>query len=88
VRNLPLEKRRKFLEVLQNEIDSPKHSPSPPNEEVQRILFERGIIGNIPNIFDYTDADNDFEPVEIKSKPLSDNVEKCSALARHCASNG
>lgn len=43
-------------------------------EEVQRILFERGVIGNIPSAADYTDADDDFEPIEIKGKPLSESV--------------
>jgi len=49
-------------------------SPFISEEEVQRILFERGIIGNIPNASDYTDADDDFEPIEIKGKPLSETV--------------
>lgn len=73
VQSLPLENQREVLEVLQNEINSPKQSPIS-EEEVQRILFERGVIGNIPNAADYTDADDDFEPVEIKGKPLSETV--------------
>ena len=75
VQELPFEKRREVLEVLQNEINSSKQSP-PSEEEVQRILFERGVIVNIPNIFDYTDADDDFEPIEINGQPLSETVIK------------
>ena len=74
LQELPFEKRREVLEVLQNEINSSKQSPPPSEEEVQRILFERGVIGNIPNIFDYTDADDDFEPIEINGQPLSETV--------------
>jgi hypothetical protein len=72
VQRLPLSEQEKVLEVLQSEINLPKSPIS--EEEVQRILFERGVIGNIPNAADYTDADDDFEPIEIKGKPLSETV--------------
>jgi len=73
VRNLPLENRREVLEVLRSEMNAEKNAPMS-EDEVQRILFERGVIGNIPNVADYTDADDDFEPIEIKGKPLSESV--------------
>lgn len=72
VRNLPPENRREVLKVLQSETGELKDAPG--EQEVQRILFERGIIGNIPSTDDYTDADDDFEPIEIKGKPLSETV--------------
>lgn len=43
-------------------------------DEVERILFERRIIGNLPNCGSYTDADDDFEPIEVKGKPLSETI--------------
>lgn len=61
------------MEVLQNEETGMKKSTSS-EEEVQHILFERGVIGNIPSAVDYTDEDDDFEPIEIKGKPLSETV--------------
>lgn len=72
VRNLPPENRREILKVLQSEAGELKGAPG--EQEVQRILFERGIIGNIPSADDYTDADDNFEPIEIKGKPLSETV--------------
>lgn len=45
-------------------------------DEVEHILFERGIIGNLPNLGSYTDANDDFEPVEVKGKPLSETIIK------------
>ena len=73
VRNLPPENQREVLEVLQSEVTGMGESPIS-EKEVQRILFERGVIGNIPSADDYTDADDDFEPIEIKGKPLSESV--------------
>jgi hypothetical protein len=73
VRNLPPENQRELLEVLQNEVSGTKDTPIS-EEEVQRILFERGVISTIPRFCDYEDADDDFEPVEIKGKPLSETV--------------
>ena len=73
VRNLPPENRREVLEVLQSEMTETNNAPIS-EAEVQRILFERGVIGTIPNAADYADADDDFEPVEIKGKPLSETV--------------
>ncbi len=73
VRRLPPENQREVLEVLQSEVIGMKKSPIS-EEEVQRILFERGVNGNIPSHVDYTDEDDDFEPIEIKGKPLSETV--------------
>lgn len=73
VRNLPPENQRELLQVLQSEVIGTKDAPIS-EEEVQRILFERGLIGTIPRFCDYKDADDDFEPVEIKGKPLSETV--------------
>jgi len=73
VRNLPPQNQRKVLEVLQSQITGMRESPKS-EEEVQRILFERGVIGTVPSAADYTDEDDDFDPVAIKGKPLSESV--------------
>jgi hypothetical protein len=43
-------------------------------DEVQRTLLDRGVISNTPNAADYTDADDDFDPIEIEGEPLSETV--------------
>lgn len=73
VRNLPLENQREVLEVLQSQITGMKKSPIS-EEEVQRILFERGVIATVPSAADYTEEDDNFDPVTIKGKPLSETV--------------
>ena len=73
VRKLPPENQREVLEVLQSEVTGTREAPIS-EEEVPRILFERGVIGNLPSDLDYTDKDDDFEPIEIKGKPLSETV--------------
>lgn len=73
VRNLPLQSRRQILEILQRDIAEQVQSPIG-EDEVERILFERGVIGNLTNADAYTDEDDDFEPVKIKGKPLSETI--------------
>jgi hypothetical protein len=73
VRNLPLESQRQILDVLQRDVEK-QTRPTISEDEVERILFERGIIGNLTNADAYTDEDDDFEPVKIKGKPLSETV--------------
>ncbi len=73
VRSLPLESKKQILEVLQREVEK-QTRPTIGEDEVNRILFERGVIGNIPNAADYTDEDDDFELIEIKGKPLSETI--------------
>ena len=40
----------------------------------QLILLAKGIIGDIPSLADYTDEDEDFEPIEVPGKPLSETI--------------
>jgi len=73
VRNLPIENQRQILEVLRRDVEQ-QTEQTISEDEVNRILFERGVIGNIPNAADYTDEDDDFELIEIKGKPLSETI--------------
>lgn len=43
-------------------------------EEFERILFAEGIIGKPPNLDEYTDEDEDFEPIEVEGEPLSEMI--------------
>lgn len=78
VRNLPPENQREVLEVLRSQITGMRESPIS-EAEVQRILFERRVIGTVPSAADYTDEDDDFDPIVIKGEPLSESVieERC-----------
>lgn len=43
-------------------------------EEVQKILFAEGIIGNIPDLSKWTDEDEDWEPIEVEGEPISEMI--------------
>ncbi len=70
IRKLPIAQRKKVLDVLQEE------SKPMSEEEVQKILYAQGVIGNLPNLASYTDADDDFEPIEIEGEPISETIIK------------
>ena len=64
--------RKKILSSLQNESVETMRE-----EEVQKILFAEGVIGNLPDPSAYTDDDDDFEPIEIESgEPVSETIIK------------
>lgn len=72
--SLPRAEQKLVLKALENAIRR-QVEPQPVSEaDANRVLFERGVIGNIPDSADYTDADDDFEPIEIKGKLLSETV--------------
>ncbi len=74
VQNLPFAEQKRVLKALENTVHH-QTEPQPMSEaEANRILFERGVIGNIPDAADYTDEDDNFELIEIKGKPLSETV--------------
>lgn len=68
IRKLPLTEKKKVLNLLQ------KESAFLEEEEVQKILYSEGVIGNLPDFSNYTDADDDFEPVEIEGEPISETI--------------
>ena len=61
-------------EVLDSITDEQPKKPQVTEEEFLQMLLAEGIIGNIPNFEDYTDEDDDFEPLEIKGKPTSEII--------------
>ena len=75
IQKLPVEEQRRLLEALSLGIRQQSIREQPANEdEVDRVLFEKGIIGEIPGATEYTDEDDDFEPVEIIGKPISETI--------------
>ena len=49
-------------------------NPQTTEDEFLRMLLQKGIITNIPNPADDADEDDEFEPVEVQGKPLSETV--------------
>ena len=73
IQKLPIvEQRHLFQKLARSLREEPRESNS--EDEVQRILFEKGIIGNIPDSSAYTDEDEDFEPIEVVGEPLSETI--------------
>ena len=73
IQKLPIVEQEHLLQKLTRSLNEQPREPIS-EDEVQRILFEKGIIGNIPDPTAYTDEDDDFEPIEIKGKPLSETI--------------
>ena len=70
IQKLPPAQKREILDSLADE-------PLPPQvteEEFLQILLAEGVIGEIPRFEDYTDEDDDFEPIEIPGKPTSEII--------------
>lgn len=63
IKLLPKEQQDEIIKNVKQEISE---------DEVERILLARGIISEIPE--NWKDEDEDFEPIEIKGKPLSETI--------------
>ncbi len=42
--------------------------------ELNRILLAKGVIANIPDLSQWTEEDENWEPIEIKGKPTSEII--------------
>lgn len=78
--NLPYLEKQSLLETLNRDVGSKpaaivhSRSAEPISEdEVERILRAKGII-SFADPSDYTDADEDFEPIEVEGEPLSEQI--------------
>ena len=74
VQALPFAEQKKILDALERNLRARAETEIVDEAEIERILFERSVIGNLPEAGAYTDADDDFEPIEIAGKPLSETV--------------
>lgn len=75
IQKLPLDEQRRLLEALASNVEQQTETRQPTSEdEVQRILLEKGIISSIPDLSAYTDEDDDFAPIEVEGKPLSETI--------------
>lgn len=72
---LPFLERQRLIEALNGKpLPSSLLSPSEPitEDEVELILQAQGVI-TLPT-GDYTDEDEDFEPIEVEGEPLSEQI--------------
>lgn len=76
IHKLPPEEQRRLRHALASEAGQGSSEPQQPvsEDEIEKILFAKGIIGEIPSLSDYTDEDEDFEPIEVAGKPLSETI--------------
>ena len=64
---------RQVHSLLDSLLENHDHSQTTENEFLQ-VLLQKGIITNIPNPAEDADEDDEFEPVEVQGKPLSETV--------------
>lgn len=75
IQKLPVEEQRKLLDILSRKLAQSEEPRQPVSEsEVDRLLLEKGIISHVPDPAFYTDEDEDFEPIEVTGKPLSQTI--------------
>lgn len=69
IRKLPPFERRKIFDRISTDLSK---NGSISEEEAAKHLLAKGVISEIPE--DWDKADEDFEPIEIKGKPLSETI--------------
>ncbi|MDX2045077.1 MAG: hypothetical protein SF097_27955 [Acidobacteriota bacterium] len=77
---LPFLEKRQLIEILNKSLDRQPVLPEPTRpaepiseDEVERILRAKGII-SFADPSNYTDEDEDFEPIEVEGEPLSEQI--------------
>ena len=75
IKKLPPAEQQRLLEAIQESGGEPMARRQPISEdELERVLLAKGIISSIPDRAAYTDEDEDFEPIEVEGKPLSETI--------------
>jgi len=69
IQKLPLEQKKEVINSISEDFQQ-----TITEDEFEQILFAKGIIGNIPNLDEYTDEDENFEPIEVEGEPLSEMI--------------
>ncbi len=70
IHRLPPEQQREVLESL----DRSEVKPNLTEQEVLEILYAKGVIGNIPDLTQWTEEDEGWEPIEITGRPTSELI--------------
>jgi hypothetical protein len=75
IQKLPLNEQKRVLKALSSCIRQQAAGEQPLSEdEVEQILFDKGIIARPPDLSMYTDTDEDFDPIEVAGEPLSQTI--------------
>jgi hypothetical protein len=76
IQKLPVEEQRQILEALAHDTSEGVGKAVGPVSEVEfeRMLLARGIITDIPAGIDLEQEEDDFEPIAVKDKPVSETI--------------
>lgn len=74
IQKLPKSDWQAIKDSIEN-TDKPPLNGSPiTEEEILRILYAKGVIGNIPDLSKWTEEDENWEPLEINGRPTSEII--------------
>jgi len=71
VQMLPAKAQREIINTLSQNVERSDESPT--EEEIAQLMLKSGAISEIPPDWNKPEMD-DFEPIEIKGKPLSETI--------------
>lgn len=76
IQKLPIEEQRQILEALTHDTsEGAGKAVGPMSEaEFERMLLEKGIITDIPADINVEEEEDDFEPIPVKGKPVSETI--------------
>ena len=76
VKALTQEEQRQVRELIDSLLESPaeNHQHLSPEDSLDRRLLERGVISEIPKRNLDPDTYKEFEPIEVKGKPVSETI--------------
>ena len=74
INKLPLADWEAIKAKVDNGRTNGEPKPQMTEDEINKILFAEGIIGNIPDLSKWTDEDEDWEPIEVLGEPLSEMI--------------
>jgi hypothetical protein len=72
IEKLPLQDQQEIKDSIETAINSGPSAPMS-EEEFLRMMYARGIVGNIPDLSN-SEEDAEWEPVEILGKPTSEII--------------
>ncbi len=70
IQKLPFEQKEEVISLVSKDFQQQKMT----EDEFEQILFAEGIIGKPSNLDEYTNDDEDFEPIEIEGESLSEMI--------------
>ena len=72
IQQFPIEEQKQILMALHESLSKEATQSAMTEDEFEQMLLAKGIISEIPDGLD--DEDDDFEPIEVLGKPLSETV--------------